>query len=116
MIAALNLAARFALELIGVAALAYAGFQSTTSPLRWLFAVAAPAAMIAFWALVVAPRAVNPIPPAGREVLGTITLLACAAALAATGRPRLGIALGVLAVLNNVLLLALGTPDAGVAR
>jgi hypothetical protein len=116
MIATLNLAARFALELAGVAALAYAGFHTTTGPLRWLAAIAAPAAMIAVWALIVAPRAVNPVPVSLREVVGTIILLGCAAALVATGQPGLGITLGVLAVLNNVLLFALGTPMAGVAR
>lgn len=107
MIATVNLAARFVLELAGVAALAYAGFQSTTSPLRWLAAVAAPAALIVFWALIVAPRAVNPIPLPAREVIGTLALLASAAALAASGQPRPALALAVLTVVNNVLLFAL---------
>ena len=118
MFAAVNLAARFFLELAGIAALAYAGYQSSTSPFRWLAAVAAPAALIAFWAVIVAPRAVNPIPLPVREGIGTIVLLASAAALAASGQPELALVLGVLTVANNVLIVVLrdGTPVAEVLR
>jgi hypothetical protein len=107
MIAAVNLAARFVLELAGVAALAYAGFQSTTSPVRWLAAVAAPTALIVFWAFIVAPLATNPIPLPAREVIGTLALLAAAAALAASGQPTPALILAVLTVVNNVLLVVL---------
>ena len=107
MTATVNLGARFVLELAGVAALAHAGFQSTAGPVRWLAAVAAPAALIVLWALVVAPKAANPIPLPAREVIGTVALLASAAALTASGQPKPALTLAVLVVANNVLLLVL---------
>ena len=104
MIATANLALRFALELGGLAALASAGLQSSEGPARWLVAIGAPAALVLFWALVVAPGATNPIAPSVREVIGSLALLGAAGALALAGHPRLAGVFAVLIVINNVLL------------
>ena len=104
MIATANLALRFVLELVGVFALAYAGFQAFDGPGRWLAAIGAPVALGVFWGLVVAPNAVNPLAPSLREIVGSVALLCTAGALALAGHPRLAVLLGVLIVANNVVL------------
>lgn len=103
-IATTNLALRFVLELAGLAALGFAGFQSSPGPARWLVAVGAPAALALFWAVVVAPGATNPLTPAVREVIGSVALLCAAGALALAGRPQLALGFAVLIVTNHVLL------------
>ena len=47
-----NLALRFLLELFGLAAVGYSGWQVAGGPLRWVAAILAPLALAAFWALV----------------------------------------------------------------
>lgn len=108
MIATSNLALRFVLELAGLAALAYAGFQSFDDPVRWLTAVAVPLALAGFWAFVVAPNATNGLRPGVREILGSIALLCAAGALAASGEPRPAVLFAGLTVANHVLLAVLG--------
>ncbi|MCC6494916.1 MAG: YrdB family protein [Propionibacteriaceae bacterium] len=104
MIATTNLALRFVLELAAIAALAFAGLQGFDGPTRWLVAIGAPAALVLFWAFVVAPGATNPIAPALREVIGSLALLCAAGAMALAGHPKLAITFAVLIVTNNVLL------------
>jgi hypothetical protein len=116
MIATSNLALRFVLEIGGLAALAYAGFQLADGPWRWLAAVAAPLLLALFWAFVVAPNAANPIAGTLRELIGSLALLAAAGALAASGQPRIAMVFTALVVANNVVLLALGSAGAGASR
>lgn len=107
MIATLNLALRFGLELAGLAALAVAGFQGFEGPLRWLTAIGAPAVVVIFWALVVAPTATNGIAVWVREVIGSLVLLCAAGALALVGHATLALVFAVLIVGNNVLIVVL---------
>ena len=104
MLATSNLALRFLLELAGLAALAYAGYQSGEGVARWVVATAAAVLLALFWAFVVAPNAANPIVPAVREVLGSVALLGSAVALAFAGQGRLATVFGILVVVNNIVL------------
>ena len=107
MITTSNLALRFVLELVGLAALAYAGFHAFAGPLSWLAAVAAPMAMAVVWGLLIAPNATNPIALWLRELLGSALLLLAAGALALAGRPGLAAGFAALVVVNTVLLFVL---------
>ncbi len=85
--ASLNVALRFALELCGVAAVAYWGWNATDSmPLRLLIAIVASLSLVTVWALIVAPGATNPVPQTARMLLGTGLLVLAAGALAIAGR------------------------------
>jgi len=106
-----NLALRFLLELSGLAALGYAGFQASQGPARWALALAAPVALGIFWAFVVAPNATNGLTPLTRELIGSLALLCAAGALALTGHPRLALALAALVVLNQILLIVLSSAE-----
>ena len=107
MITTSNLAVRFALELAGLAALAYAGLLAVTGPLRWLAAIAAPLALTVPWGLLIAPHASNPLAPWLRELLGSAALLVTAGALALAGRPGVAAGFAVLVIVNQVLLVVL---------
>ena len=113
MIATANLALRFVLELAGLAALAYAAFQSVDGPARWLAAIGAPILLGLLWAFVVAPGAANPIAAPLREIIGSIALLGAAGALALAGHTRPAVAFAVLIVANQVLLTVLRDHPAG---
>lgn len=105
----LNLGARFVLELAGVGAIAYAGFQlAGPHPWRVLVAIGAALALIVVWALVVAPNADNPIAPPARVLIGSGLLLLAAGALALADRPVLAFALAIAVVVNTGLLFVLG--------
>jgi hypothetical protein len=109
---ALNLGLRFLLELCGIAALAAWGWSvSDALPLRLAAAVLAPAVLIVVWALVVAPRARNPVPQTSRMLIGTVLLLACAGLLAVAGPVGLAAAFAAANIANTALLLALGGPE-----
>jgi hypothetical protein len=104
-----NLALRFLLELAGVGALGYWGWQATDAfPQRLLVAVFAGGSLVVVWALVVSPKASNTIPQDVRMFIGTGLLLVAAAALAVAGEPVAGLALGILVVVNQGLVLVLG--------
>ncbi len=108
----LHLATRFLLELIGVAAAAYAGWSlAAASTLQPVAAVGAASVLIAAWALIAAPKARNPLAPRTREVIGTGFLLLVAGALAWAGQPAAAAAFAAAVALNQVLLIAL-EPDA----
>lgn len=106
-----NLALRFLLELVGVAALAFVGAQAVDGAWRWVAAVAAPAAMIALWARVAAPKARNGLAPATRQLLGSAILLVVAATLAVSGAPAVAVVYGAAIVVNTALLRRLGATD-----
>jgi Protein of unknown function (DUF2568) len=105
----LNLGLRFALELAGVAALAYWGMHASSVPvLQAALGLGAPLALIAGWALVVAPKATNGLAPDHRIVIGSALLIVAAAALGLAGRPELAAALALLVVANTAALVING--------
>lgn len=103
-----NLAIRFALELAGVVAVGYVGYQLVPSGWRLMGAIAGAAALVALWGTFLAPRANSPIPLGARELIGTVLLLAVAAAVALSGQLWLGLGFAALLVVNQSMLLATG--------
>ena len=103
---ATNLAVRFVLELLAVAALAYWGLRSglAVAP-RIVTAVGAPVAVVVFWGLVAAPHAPVALPGPAKVAVQLLVFAIAAAALAVAHRPVWGMALFTAAVLNAALLL-----------
>ncbi|HEY4190771.1 MAG TPA: DUF2568 domain-containing protein [Candidatus Limnocylindrales bacterium] len=99
-----NLTIRFIVELLGIAAFGYWALQAG-GPIA---AVAAVAVAVVVWAVVVAPKARNPLTQPQRDIVGTSILLLASGALVAAGQPALGIALAVIVMLNAIVLRALG--------
>jgi hypothetical protein len=105
-----NLAIRFATELAGFAAVAYAGFQiDAPLPVRILAGVGGVLVVIGVWAAVVAPSNTNGLAPRTKDLIGTAILLGTAVMLARTGHAQLAIGFAGVVVLNHVLLVLLGT-------
>jgi hypothetical protein len=105
-----NLALRFATELAGFAAIGYAAFQvAAPLPIRVALAAGAVAALIGIWAMLVAPKGPNEMPPMAKDLIGSVILLLVAAALGAAGRPELAVGFAVIVVVNTALLAMLGT-------
>ncbi|MGK5114028.1 DUF2568 domain-containing protein [Geodermatophilus sp. CPCC 205506] len=93
----------FAAELAALAALGHWGATAGDSTAtRWLFALGAPLVAALLWGLFAAPQAVVQV-----AVLAVLTKVvvfgAAAAALLATGSPRLAVLLVVAAVLSSLL-------------
>ena len=106
---AINLALRFFLELAGIAALGYAGFQISSNALvRWLVAVGAPLVLIVAWALLVAPNTENGLSQPVKDVVGTVLLLSAAGALGIAGQVRYAAIFGIAVLINGLLLFVLG--------
>ncbi len=106
----LLLATRFLVELVGVASLAYVGAVVPGDvPVRVALGIGLPLALIALWALVVAPQAANRIPRRVRELIGTTLLVLVAGGLVVAGQPGWGIALAAVVVADQALLLLLRT-------
>ena len=115
----INLAARFGLELVGIGAVGlWAASLANGLPMRVALGTLAAVALVVVWALVVAPKAANPIPQDVRVVLGSGLLLLAAGALALAGHHELAAAFALAIVLNTILLYALpdGMPAALAAR
>jgi Protein of unknown function (DUF2568) len=105
----LALAVRFIVELLGVVAIAYWGWQAGPEGIgRIALAVAAAAALIVVWAFVVAPKAANPLSQSVRDLVGTVLLLVAAAALAAGGGPRVAVIFAAVVVVDWLAMLLLG--------
>jgi hypothetical protein len=105
-----NLALRFATELAGIAAVAYAGFQvDAPLPVRAAVGLGAAVGLIAAWAAVVAPSNANGLAPLTKDLIGSVILLGAAGVLAWAGQPQLGIGLAMVVILNTALLVVLGT-------
>jgi Protein of unknown function (DUF2568) len=104
-----NLAARFLLELVGIGAVGYWGYQAVDGmPARIGLAAGGVVALVAVWALVSAPKATNAIGQDVRIIIGSGVLLLAAGALAAAGHPTLAQVLAGAIIINTVLLFALG--------
>ena len=103
------MATRFLAELAGVAALAWLGATAPGGTAgRTALGVLAPLALVVTWALVVAPKARNPLPPLARELIGGALLVLVAGLLAVAGRPAWGIVLGGVVIAGQGLVLARG--------
>jgi hypothetical protein len=106
-----NLTLRFFLEMGGVAAFGYWGYQAVDGPGRIGLAIGASLVLIVVWAVVVARNADNVLTQPQRDLIGTGLLLAAAAVLFAAGQPAAAVAFGVVVVVNWILLVAFG-PEA----
>ena len=100
-----NLAARFALELSALGALAYWGFQLSASPaVRVLAGLGAPLVAAVAWGLFASPRATVQLPAPAQLAVQLAVFASSVAALVAAGRPQMAGALGVAAAVNAALL------------
>ncbi|GAA3908130.1 YrdB family protein [Actinoplanes auranticolor] len=101
----LQLVLRFVLELCALAALAYAGWQTSAGFwVRLLAAIALPLLAAVVWGQWVAPKARRPIPDPLRLVPEWLVFGGATVALAVTGHPILAVALAVLAAANRLAL------------
>jgi hypothetical protein len=105
--AILVLAIAFLVELAGFTAFGVAAGQ-VVGPIA---GVVAAFGVIAVWALVVAPKARNPLTQPQRDRIGTAILLLASVALAVAGLPIAGTVLAVVVILEVVALRVIG-PDA----
>jgi uncharacterized protein DUF2568 len=102
-------AVRFIVELLGVGAVAYWGWQTGPDGIgRVALALAATAAFVVVWAFVVAPKADNPLSQPTRDVIGTGLLLLAAGGLAVAGQPGFAAAFAAIVVIDQLVMVALG--------
>jgi len=100
------LALRFLLEIAGVAALAWWGIKVGSDDVsRILLAVVAGGGLIVVWALLVAPKARNPLSPLTRWLLGTVLLMLAAVALWSAGAQEAALVFGALVAVDTAVLL-----------
>ena len=110
-----NLTLRFVLELAGIAALGWVGLQLPLAGVaRWAAVISLPVALIVAWALVVAPNTASGLTQAQKDIIGSVLLLAVAAAVAIVGQPQPAVGFAILVVANAALLFVFGE-DARVA-
>jgi Na+/melibiose symporter-like transporter len=101
---------RFLLEVAGVAALAWWGIKVGSDDLsRAGLAIIAAGGLIVIWALVVAPKARNPLSPTTRWLIGTVLLMVAAVALWTVGPQELAILFAVLVAIDTAILLWIDT-------
>jgi Protein of unknown function (DUF2568) len=106
---AANNALRLALELAALTALSAWGWHTgSNQPARLVLAAGAPLLAAAVWGQFVAPRAPRYLGLLGRLVVEAAVFGLAALALVDFGRPGLGEAFALLAVLNTVLVHAWG--------
>ena len=99
-----NLALRFALELCAFAALGYWGSQASSTFWSIVLAIVTPLAAIVVWGRFVAPKAAVKVSEPARWAIELVVFVGAAVALVVAGHAALGVALGVLAVANGLLL------------
>ena len=101
---ALNLALAFILELCGLGALAYWGFNASENTLmRLILGLGAPLAMIVIWGMYLAPRSSRRFKEPTMSVAKLVILGFAAAALAAAGQ-TITAAIFMAAVIVNLVL------------
>jgi Protein of unknown function (DUF2568) len=109
LLASLNHALRFLLELCALAALGYGGFEAGGGTIvKVVLAIVLPLAAAVLWGVFVAPRAPVRPPAAVRLALELVVLLAAYEALAATGHMLAASLFASVCVVNAVLLRVLG--------
>lgn len=102
-----SLALKFIVELLAFAGLAYWGASASV-----LLAIAAPAAAIALWAVLAAPRSAHRLPTGPRIAFELCVFAAAVAALFAAGAPAAAVALAILVVASTALLTRFGQWEA----
>jgi len=106
---ALNLGARFLLELCAVAAAAEWGWHTGAGGLAGaLLGLLAGGAVVAVWGAVIAPRAKRRLPDPQRLVVELMIFVLAGAGLAASGYTGLGVALAAAGCANAALVRILG--------
>jgi hypothetical protein len=108
MLAAINVAFRFVLELAGLGAVVWCGLHAADGAAGWAVAIGAAVIFIAIWGLFVAPRARYPQTPRVRLVAGTAILLVASLLLAVGGAVTAGAILAIVVALNAVGIVVLG--------
>jgi len=100
----LNLAVRFfVVELGGLAAAVYWGWDATSGGGQLYLAIAAPLAFIAVWGLFIAPRARVQVSKQVALAIELVLLALVAVGLASAGPVWLGIAYGAVALVSGLL-------------
>jgi len=103
-----NLAIRFfVVELGGLAASAYWGWEFTSGPGRWYLAAAAPIAFIAVWGLFIAPKARVQVSKPAAFAIELALVVLVAVGLGSAGPVWLGVSYAVVALVSGVLNFAL---------
>jgi hypothetical protein len=103
---AANLGLKFLLELAAIAAFAYWGASHSPVILAVILAIAIPAVFVAAWGIWAAPRSPRRLPRHTRTPFELGCFTVAAVALIAAGATVAGIAFGVIAAVNTVLLAA----------
>lgn len=105
MVAAVNLAIRFLLELAAVAAVVYWGWRLGGEGLAGLaLGLALAAVLVLVWWRLIAPKARGPISTDMRPLIGSGILLLAAGALGLAGQPFLAAILAGAVVVNTVVM------------
>ena len=100
-----NLALRFMLELCALAALGYWGWRTADRPvLKVAVGLSLPVVVAVLWGIFVAPNAAVPLPGVLTFMVALVILELAAASLVAAGHLVLGIAFGVLVLVNAALM------------
>jgi hypothetical protein len=103
-----NLAVKFALELVAVAAFAFWGANVDGVLVSLVFGITAPAAAIVLWGRFAAPTSRHRLPTRARVSFELSVFALAAAALVAVDWVTVAIVFAVVAVVNVVLLARLG--------
>ena len=98
-----NLALAFLLEVVGLAAAAYWGYQTAGASLKVPVAVGAALVLGVAWGLVAAPRSVVRVRLGVKALVAPALLLLCAAGLAVAGLGVPGAIFAMLIVVNATL-------------
>lgn len=100
-----NLALAFFLELAALVAFAYWGFNTGDSSLVHVaLGIGVPVLAAALWGIFAAPKSSRRLQGVAYWTFKIVFFALASAALAAAGQPTLGIALGVVAAVNLLLL------------
>ena len=96
------LAVAFAVEVASLVAFAWAGWHVTTSPWRWLLAVAGAGIGAAVWGVFMAPRSSRRLSDPALFAASLSFFLVAAASLSLSGHPWLGALLFVVALVDTI--------------
>jgi hypothetical protein len=100
-----NLALAFLLELALLAAFAYWGFQTGSGTLvKVLLGIGTPLLVAVIWGIFMAPNSTRHLQGGAYLVLKAILFGLGIAALAAVGKPTLGLVFAAVVVINTILL------------
>jgi hypothetical protein len=105
----LNLAVRFAVELLGVAFVGYWGFNASDDTVTGaILGVGAIVVFAVVWGAFLAPNATRGLSRSQKNGIGTLVLLVAAGALALAGQPIVALVYAVVVSLNALVLWKLG--------